>query len=194
MGVVSAQPIDSGEGWFLVWTASRAEKRVASRIAALGIEVWLPTVTERHRWSDRWRELVMPLFPGYLFARVPVVNWQRLLRVLGVLTVVKDGERPALLSAGFVESLRRAVECTNVVPERLPEPVAYNPGDEVVVEEGVLTGVRGVVRQRRNARQLVIWVREIGAGVAFTIGSAAVSHCPSTVGDGALRRTNASNS
>jgi len=42
------------------------------------------------------------------------------------------------------------------------------------VQEGALKGVRGVVRERRSGRQLVIWVSEIGRGVAFTIGSALV--------------------
>ena len=50
----------------------------------------------------------------------------------------------------------------------------YAPGDEVIVEEGVLRGVRGIVRERRSRRQLVLWVAEIGRGVAFTIGSALV--------------------
>jgi transcription antitermination factor NusG len=165
------------EGWFVVWTASRAEKKVESRIAALGIEAWLPTVTERRRWSDRWREVVTPLFPGYLFARAAAVNWHQLLRTPGVLTVVKEGGRPALLADGFVASLRRAVECSGVMGERVTERVEYSPGDEVIVQEGVLAGVRGVVHERRSGRQLVIWVREIGRGVAFTIGSAVVSHC-----------------
>jgi len=44
----------------------------------------------------------------------------------------------------------------------------------VIVQEGALKGVRGVVRERRSGRQLVIWVSEIGRGVAFTIGPALV--------------------
>lgn len=63
------------KGWFVVWTASRAEKKVESRIAAMGIEVWLPMVTEKRRWSDRWREVVTPLFPGYIFASGAAANW-----------------------------------------------------------------------------------------------------------------------
>jgi hypothetical protein len=44
----------------------------------------------------------------------------------------------------------------------------------VIVQEGPLKGVRGVVRERRSGRQLVIWVSEIGRGVAFTIGAVLV--------------------
>src|ERR1035437_5465584 len=124
--------------WFVVWTESRAEKKVDGRLAALGLEHWLPLVTERHRWSDRWREVEVPLFPGYLFARTGVVEWNRVLRTPGVLTVVKHDHAPALL------------------------------------RDGPLGGARGVVRELRGNRQLVIWVKAIGRGVAFTIGTAAV--------------------
>lgn len=162
------------DSWFVIWTESRAEKKVEQRIAALGLSPWLPTVKERHRWSDRWREVTCPLFPGYLFARARAVEWHKVLRTPGVLTIVKLEGKPALLSDAMVSDLREAVERRGVVPERLTETIDYHEGDEVIVQEGALAGVRGVVRERRNGRQLVIWVAEIGRGVAFTIGSALV--------------------
>jgi transcription antitermination factor NusG len=166
-----AQP----DSWFVIWTESRAEKKVEARIAALGLSPWLPTVTERRRWSDRWREVVSPLFPGYLFARARSVEWHKVLRTPGVLTVVKQEGRPALLADGFVAGLRNAIERNGAAPEPLTEVIDYRQDDEVViVQEGALRGMRGVVRERRGGRQLVIWVAEIGRGVAFTIGSALV--------------------
>ena len=164
-----AQP----DSWFVIWTDSRAEKKVEARIAAMGLSPWLPTVKERHRWSDRWREVVCPLFPGYLFARNRSVEWHKVLRTPGVLTVVKQGDRPALLTDAFVAGLRDAIERNG--PEPVTEAVDFRTGDEVVIVlEGPLKGVRGVVRERRRGRQLVIWVSEIGRGIALTIGSARV--------------------
>jgi transcription antitermination factor NusG len=115
-----------------------------------------------------------PLFPGYLFAKATNADWHKILRTPGVLTVVKEGGRPALLADSFVTSLRDAIEREGAVPEPVTERVDYAPGDEVIVQEGALSGVRGVVRERRGGRQLVIWVAEIGRGVAFTIGAALV--------------------
>jgi transcription antitermination factor NusG len=158
----------------VIWTESRAEKKVEARIAALGLSPWLPTVKERHRWRDRWREVICPLFPGYLFARASSVEWHKVLRTPGVLTVVKEGGRPALLTDSFVARLRDAIERKGVAPEPVADMVDFRPGDEVIVQEGALMGVRGVVRERRSARQLVIWVSEIGRGVALTIGPALV--------------------
>jgi len=162
------------DSWFVIWTASRAEKKVEARIAALGLTPWLPTVKERHRWSDRWREVVSPLFPGYIFAKASSVDWGKVLSTAGVLTVVKQGGRPAMLKEAFVARLRDAIERNGAAPEQVADEMDYRAGDEVIVQEGALKGVRGVVRERRSGRQLVIWVSEIGRGVALTIGPALV--------------------
>lgn len=160
--------------WFVIWTMPRAEKKVASRIAANGIEAWLPSVTERHRWSDRWREVILPLFPGYLFAKCELSDLSAMLRTPGVLTVVKAGDKPARLTDSFVHALRRAIDS----PELKAEPVAshdYSVNEEVLIQQGPLAGMRGVIRQLRGAQQLVVWVQEVGRGVAFTIASALVT-------------------
>ena len=162
------------DAWFVIWTESRAEKKVEARLAALGLSPWLPTVKERHQWSDRWKEVVRPLFPGYLFARSRSVEWHEVLRTPGVLTVVKREGRPALLADAFVAGLRDAIERNGADPESVPQAVDYAAGDEVIVQDGPLKGFRGIVRERRSGRQLVIWVSEIGRGVAFTIGSSLV--------------------
>lgn len=162
-----------GDAWFVVWCESRSEKKVQERIRAKGLTTWLPTYRERHRWSDRWREVELPLFPGYVFARSSDCDWHRVLRTPGVLTVVKNQGKPAFLTDRFVESLRHALDCGSA-PHPVSDPVEYEPGDEVIVQEGALCGVRGVVREQRSGRQLIVWVSEIGRGVAFSIGTSMV--------------------
>ncbi|MCX5764677.1 MAG: hypothetical protein NTU67_08650 [Gemmatimonadetes bacterium] len=162
-------------GWYVVWTEPRAEKKVASRIAARGDDVWLPTYTGKRRWSDRWQEVVLPLFPGYLFAKTANGGWRDLLQTPGVLTLVKHGGVPAVLHDDFVEQLRSIV----AAPEGVPEPVEslslrIAPGDEVIVQEGPLKGARGSVVEVRGARRLLIWVEAIGKGMLCTIGMAKV--------------------
>lgn len=87
---------------------------------------------------------------------------------------MRNGTGPALLADAFVSSLRDAIELKDARPEAVMEPFQYGPGGEVVVLEGALKGVCGIVRERRSGRQLVIWVAEIGRGVALTIGAALV--------------------
>lgn len=137
-----AQP-ESGS---VIWAESRAEKKVEKQIAALGLSPWLPIVQERH-WSDRWREVECPLFPDYLFAWATNADWHhQILRTPGVLTVITERGKPALLANSFVTSLRDAIGRESAAPEAVTESVDCVPGDEVIVQEGVLRGLRGIVR------------------------------------------------
>ena len=53
--------------WYAIQTRSRHEKKVADEIQHKGIRSFLPLVTRLHRWSDRQKEVQLPLFPGYVF-------------------------------------------------------------------------------------------------------------------------------
>jgi transcription antitermination factor NusG len=109
-----------------------------------------------------------------LFAR-PAAVWHAVLRTPGVLTVVKSEGKPARLSDHFVQELREAITRAGDAVKPLPETAKFESGDEVVVQDGPLRGVRGVVRELRGARQLIIWVSAIGRGVVCRIGSAQVA-------------------
>jgi transcription antitermination factor NusG len=164
---------DPATPWYVVWSEARAEKKVAERLAAKGFAVWLPTVTERHRWSDRWKTVTVPLFTGYLFA-ASAAGPAPLLKTSGVLTLVKSGTVPATLTAEAVAELKRIVEHPELAVEALPPDDPFEPGDEVLVREGPLTGCRGRVLELRGARRLVVWIAQIGRGLLCTLGDATV--------------------
>lgn len=93
----------------------------------------LPTLVERHRLRDRWPDVICPLSPGYLFVRARAIEWHEVLSTPGVLTVVKDGERPALIIVSFITRLRDAIERHRIIPEPITDSVDYQPGDEVIM-------------------------------------------------------------
>lgn len=168
LSVVQSDP------WYVVWTEARAEKKVAERLAAQGCEVWLPTVTEKHRWSDRWKMVTRPLFPGYLFAATYGAGYVPLLKTPGVLTLVKEGLKPAVLTSEYIAGLQRIIEHPELAVESVTRE-QFAPGDEVLVTEGPLAGYRGQVVERRGARRLVVWIGTVGRGILCTLGDAAVS-------------------
>jgi transcription antitermination factor NusG len=169
-------PIDAGEPhpWYVVWSEARAEKKVAERLAAKGYGVWLPTVTTKRRWSDRWKEVTVPLFPGYLFASTAGAGFAPLLRTPGVLTLVKEGAKPAQLASEYVARLQAVVMNPDACVEPLDDAVSYAAGDAVIVEDGSLAGFRGVVTEVRGSRRLVVWIESIGRGLLCSIGAASV--------------------
>jgi transcription antitermination factor NusG len=161
--------------WYVVWSEARAEKKVAERLAARGCDVWLPTVTEKHRWSDRWKMVTRPLFTGYLFAATRGAGYVPLLKTPGVLTLVKEGARPAVLTPAYVADLRRIVEHPELAVEPLEPQEAFVQGDEVQVRDGPLAGFRGQVIELKGARRLVVWIPSIGRGLLCTLSDTAVT-------------------
>ena len=55
--------------WYALHTRARHEKAVERRLRDQGMETFLPTAVEVHRWSDRKKKVEVPLFSCYVFIR-----------------------------------------------------------------------------------------------------------------------------
>ena len=69
------------ESWYAVQTRARHERVVVQRFQDKGLTSFLPVVTEKRRWSDRWKQVELPLFSCYVFVKIMETNEDRL-RVL----------------------------------------------------------------------------------------------------------------
>jgi len=76
--------------WYAIRTRSRHEKMAAQQLGMLGIENFLPLVTQTHRWSTGPKMVDVPLFSGYAFVRITYTPEHRLrvLRTHGVVDFV----------------------------------------------------------------------------------------------------------
>lgn len=143
-------------------------------MASKGFDVWLPSVTEKRRWTDRWKEATLPLFPGYLFTSTKDAGYAPVLKTPGVLTLVKEGRPPAVLTASYVDRLKAVVSDPTVAVEPAPQVHEFAAWDEVLVTEGPLAGFRGVVTEVRGTRRLIVNLAGIGRGLLLVLGAALV--------------------
>ncbi len=138
--------------WFAVRTAAGREKFVAAQFQNKGFDHFLPLYKSRRKWSDRTKELELPLFPGYLFCRFEVSNRLPILITPGVKLIVGYGKVPVPVSAAEIESLRRAV-----TSGAQAEPYPYlSVGQKVRIREGSMAGVEGILLQIKNAWRIVL--------------------------------------
>ena len=63
------QPSGAPLQWFAVRTATGREKSVSQQLQSKGYEDFLPQYRSKRQWSDRTKDVEIPLFPGYLFCR-----------------------------------------------------------------------------------------------------------------------------
>ncbi len=157
----------SDSHWFAVWTRSRQEKVAAAMIGSLGVANYLPLRTESRQWSDRKQNVTIPLFSGYLFVRMNLLDGSKL-RVLGVPGVagfVGNSSGPSPIPDHQVEAVRAVVaqgmECT--VHSLLEE------GDLVRVVRGALAGVEGRLVRFNSASRLMISIEMIHRSLSVSI-------------------------
>ena len=155
----------SGKQWYAVRLRPRFEKIVAQHLQSKGYEEYLPLYRSRRRWSDRVKEIELPLFPGYIFCKFDVLDRLPILVIPGVMSVVSSGGG----ALAVPEHEIRAVQ--NVVESGLP----YGPwpsmcaGQRVEVRYGPLRGLEGTVVEVKSTFQLIISVTLLSRYVSVSI-------------------------
>lgn len=171
MNEIATRP-PQGTRWYALHTRSRHERRAAAALQRrLGAraEVFLPEYRTWSRRKDRRRELLRPLFPGYLFVRAELAFGVRLdiLQADGVVRLVGVGPRPVPVPDEVVDSIRLLLAAA---PDARPRE-RWRPGTRVKVMSGPLAGVTGVVEHSPRGRRIVVAVELLGRAVAASLES-----------------------
>jgi transcription antitermination factor NusG len=140
--------------WYALKTRSRHEKVVRDQLVQRDIDTFLPVCESWRQWKDRKKKVELPLFPGYCFARFPLIERLRVLNVIGVAALVSINQRP--------EPIRE--EELGAIQQLVSTKLQYDPhpfleeGMDVEVVRGPLTGVRGKLLRKDRVTRLVLAV------------------------------------
>jgi transcription antitermination factor NusG len=159
--------------WYVVHVRSRHEFSVAERLVKSGIEAFLPIVERLRRWKDRKKLLAFPLFPGYLFVNIPKNNIVKLtvLKTPGVVRFIglTSGD-PEPVPEEQILSLKKLVESKETL-----DPYPYlKEGNKVKIKSGPLTGVEGMLVERKGLHHLVLSVDILRQGVSIQVEASSV--------------------
>jgi transcription antitermination factor NusG len=151
--------------WYAVRVRSQHEDMVARHLRVRGLESFLPLYRQRHRWSDRLKEIDIPLFPGYVFCQFSSSNRLPVLTVPGVVQIVGFGKNPVPVDDSEIAALQAAVK--SGLPAQ-PWPF-LDVGDKVRIEDGPLFGVEGILVGLRGQHRVVISITLLQRSVAVEI-------------------------
>jgi transcription antitermination factor NusG len=158
--------------WYVVRTRSRHEKTVRDQLVRRDVETFLPIAERWSRWKDRRKKVGFPLFPGYCFARFPLVDRLRVLTVVGVADLVGTSGRPEPVPDAEIEAIQRLASTTLQYD---PHPFLAE-GMDVEVVRGPLAGVRGKLLRKDRVTRLVLSVILIRQAAVVEIHPADVVH------------------
>ncbi|HTC92077.1 MAG TPA: UpxY family transcription antiterminator [Terriglobales bacterium] len=140
--------------WYALYTASNQEKRVEQHLRMKGVEVFLPLYTVTKRWKNRTTQKVeLPLFTGYVFARIALTERVRVLEVPTVVSIVGSGRELLPLPDAEIDTLRTGLQLRQV------DPYPYlKVGNRARIRSGPLAGLEGVVIRKDGHLRVVVSV------------------------------------
>lgn len=151
--------------WYALRVKSHCERMTAESLRCRGYEEFLPTYRLRRRWSDRWVELELPLFPGYVFSRFDARNRLPVLQIPSLVHIVGIGKTPLPVDEREIAAIQAIVR-SGIAAQPWPY---LRVGDLVRVQYGALCGLEGILVEVRKRHRLVVSVTLLQRSVAVEI-------------------------
>lgn len=153
--------------WYAIQTLPRHEKKVNAELGQKGIHSLLPLISEDHKWSDRNVAVDMPLFPGYVFVRIPQEQALRVavLRTAGVRGFVGMRGLGDPIPDSQIDGIRAVLE-TGIIFDLCSFP---SVGQRVRVRGGSFEGIEGILTAINGDQSLVLSVDLIQRSLAIRV-------------------------
>src|SRR5579864_6032699 len=155
---------ETPEKWYAAYTMPRHEKLVANQLTLRAVETYLPLYRAIHNWNGRKAEVDLPLFPGYVFVKMPITHRVRVLEQPGVVRLVGSSGKAISLPDHEIEHLR----CSLAFCKAEPYPFLA-PGQRVTIKSGPMAGLEGKILRRKGKFRLVVSLELIQRSVAFEV-------------------------
>lgn len=148
--------------WYVIYTKSRYEKKVASGLEALGISVYCPMVTTIRNWSDRKKKVEIPLLSSYVFVNLEENERHRVFEVNGVVQYLFWLKKPAIIREDEIVTLKKALSKKVSSFDIDIKEV----GAEVVIKEGFFAGKSGKITAVSKNKTTVV-LNDMGFKITF---------------------------
>ncbi len=144
------------EAWYAVYTHVQKEWVARDHLDRQGFLSYLPIYQKEVRHARTVRQVERPLFPRYLFVRVPLAGrLHRPIRsTIGVTGLVSHGEVPIPVPAHIIESLQSKENSDGMVV--LGNAIQFNQGDRVRITAGQFEGVEALFEEMKDSDRVVL--------------------------------------
>jgi transcription elongation factor/antiterminator RfaH len=137
--------------WFAIQTKPCREDLAAMNIRRLGLDVFLPKVNHTRVINGVARTSSKPLFRSYFFVRFCPRTFQHLIQFArGVRRIVGTGNTALPVDEEIIQLIRARISSTVEEPH-----TGLRMGERVVIKEGPLQGLEGVLINEYDDQQRV---------------------------------------
>jgi len=160
----------SEQRWYALTVPYQHERQTEKALQSKGLETLLPVYRSRRQWSDRVKDVEVPLFAGYVLCHFDLNDRIHVMDTPGVARIVGFGGMPAALEDSEIGSIQQ------MVLSKLPlAPWPYlKAGDRVRVEHGPMRGQEGTLVRTKDSLHLVINIDVLQRSVAVQVDREAI--------------------
>jgi transcription antitermination factor NusG len=145
--------------WFVVKTRSRAEQKVAQRISAKGLNVYLPLQKTIRQWSDRKKKVEVPLISSTLFIQTDEKSLSVLYNIPGFHSILYFLGKPAIVRENEINNLKlllkEDIEIENGNFEK------FKKGESIEVIRGPLQGIIATSIDEGRTHKLIVEIESM---------------------------------
>ena len=159
------------DAWYVLYTKSKNEKKVAERLTAAGYNVYCPLHKVKRQWSDRVKIIEEPLFKGYLFIQVEDHKRDQVFSFPGTVRYLFWLRRPAVVRDAEIKTIQKWFG------EYAHEDIDISdilPGDYVRITSGPFTGEQAVLLDKTN-KKAVVQLKELGIQLSLSLTNSGLS-------------------
>jgi transcription antitermination factor NusG len=177
--------------WYAIAVKHQHERRIEAALRFKKMETLVPLYRSQSRWSDRTKEIDLPLFSGYVLCRLDMSEDMRerkeVLTTPGVYRLVGFGGTPVAVDDREIAAIQALSEAGRGL-----RPWPYlRPGDRVRVERGPLRGIEGTLLREGESLRLIVTVDLLQRAMAVEfdagmLAPAALYKVPAALGKAAV--------
>ncbi|MCU1335363.1 MAG: transcriptional activator RfaH [Bryobacterales bacterium] len=151
--------------WYALTVQYQHERQTEKALQSKGLETLVPLYRSRRQWSDRVKDVDLPLFAGYVLCHFDLSERIRVLDTPGVAKIVGFGGTMTALDDLEIAGIQQLLA--------LNLPLAPWPylkaGDRVRVEHGPMRGLEGTLLRTKDALRLVVGVELLQRSIAVEL-------------------------
>ena len=149
--------------WYVIYTKSRQEKKVAELLMKRGYEVYCPVVKIKKAWSDRIKTVEEPLLKSYCFVKCTDVERTDVRYVPGVVRFLYWLGKPAVVKQNIITELQTNLSnysADSIHIERITK------GEELIVKTGSFVNQIGKAIEVKG-KKIVMLLDQLGIKITI---------------------------
>nr|WP_294877037.1 UpxY family transcription antiterminator [uncultured Pedobacter sp.] len=154
--------------WYIVYTFPNLEKKIYNELTKKNIKAYLPLQNVIRQWSDRKKEIKVPMFPNYVFINSTERERFGLLKIGGVLKFITFEGKPAMVSEDEISNIMKFETMVFEIESNLVS------GDEVMIVDGPFTGLQGKLFFKRGKERLGVHLSSINQSLSIEVCSSSL--------------------